>query len=263
MVPPYQFQHVKIADCWPTSEETLWQDAQLITREGYGGPWAPGMPPLIEQPTPQEVAESLAPHGCLQVALLETDPFKGCKEDRVWALHYENPRESFLCRNRQNLIAGLAEALLMYENDRTTLNRTVQEDVPARIKLFMDTFEHLVDVYELLREGKVSLPSKRLTQKQITTARQILTKLTEVPPKSYLRAAKFSPLAQFVTPMVEDMRQAFLHHGPSYQDYGGIAVDTTIAAILIQFGIEKGAPLETVVERLRKRTQRAPKPAQD
>jgi len=62
--------------------------------------------------------------------------------------------------------------------------------------------------------------------------------------------------------LCEAMRQAFAAYGPS-SDFSAIAMTYAIAHILIHCGIEESDPVATVAERLRKRAERAQKPAKD
>src|SRR5262245_8492634 len=95
MIPNYRFQHIRIEDYWPKSHESLCQYAMQVTPPGRGGLCSRFAPPRVEKCTPQEVAASLAPQGCLQVALLHTAPLKACNLDEVYDVHLVSPCKPF------------------------------------------------------------------------------------------------------------------------------------------------------------------------
>lgn len=252
MIPPHQFLYVHIADCWPTSEEMLLQDVQRISQKGYGGPWAPGALPRIERPSAQDLAETLAPHGVLQVCLRHTAPFEG-REDKICDLR-RTPLATACCQTRSQLIAGLADALLAYESRWAHYMRDA-DGMPARMQQALADLRWATDVYlELRRRRALTQKPARwhLTQARLKDAGQTFASLVNtLTPADYLRSAdRPSPL--FCRALVDHIRAVFTQYGPPRRDYPAAAVWHTIASILSRLGLEEGTE-DAIAERLRKR----------
>jgi hypothetical protein len=259
MMPPYPFQHIRIEDVWPPWD-ALCQYAKEVIRKGSGEIWGPYVPPEFRKWTPAKVAASLTPHGCLQVALRCTEPFKDCDDDHARALHYDRGK-ACRCHNRSGLIEGLADALLEYENRLNIWMSDIRE-MPETMKQALSTLKAAAYTYEMLRERRLApkLPSPN----KITDALQTLTTLTEVLTSEHYRLVTKSAARGDSINLLTQMYGAFVQHGPSPKDYPAIAIYMAIAAILIQLGVEKKgkkSSLETVAERLRKRLARTSHPA--
>jgi hypothetical protein len=150
---PYPFQHIRIEDVWPPWD-ALCQYAKEVIRKGSGEIWGPYVPPEFRKWTPAKVAASLTPHGCLQVALRCTEPFKDCDDDHARALHYDRGK-ACRCHNRSGLIEGLADALLEYENRLNIWMSDIRE-MPETMKQALSTLKAAAYTYEMLRERRLA-----------------------------------------------------------------------------------------------------------
>ena len=251
---PDQFQHIHIENCWPASDEILCQEAMQVTPKGRGGSLGHYDLPHLEKPTPQEFVDSLTPHGCLQIALRYTDPFKGCDAASVWDIHF-NPPKAFRCQNRSALIESLADALLMNEQGQRN-NVQIEPGLQMREQQALDVVEAMKEAYA----SRGTRASKRLLA-EVNKALHTLTSLrARLTVEDYLRAAEVARLDAIPTLLLGDMVTAFEQYGPSAKGYRDIAVKTAIATILEQFGIGKwGGTAESKASRIRMRLQRSRK----
>jgi hypothetical protein len=193
---------------------------------------------------------------------MSTQPFQGCQDEHVWALHY-TPHKAFHCQNWPALIEHLADSFLEYE----CALRVYAQDAHALQELAKQTVKNanvIAEAYAQLPhrgQGAQSPGRQRPRGQRVAEALQVLTSMEQA-----LSGARDQQLAQaqntWGSRLVARMYGLFERYGPVYKAYRDIAVYQTLAAILLQLGVEEGDDLEIVAARLRvRRTRRKKRPS--
>jgi hypothetical protein len=186
----------------------------------------------------QGLAAIFRPEGILQICLLHTAPFDVADTtDEIQDMRQNGKR--YPCQNLPQLVEDLARALLDYECWLRAL-QDESESLQQRLLKQLASIWRQVDYFMWLR-GKeklpvhTALPHKRETVNQ--AFHQISGIVMAMTPDAFARMSQYSR-SRCRRDLIQEMQKAFTHYGP--RKYPDAAVFRTIAAILLQLGVEHG-----------------------
>jgi hypothetical protein len=175
----------------------------------------------------------------------------------------ENPKR-YPCQDHPKLVEALAGALLKYECWLRAL-QDESESLKQGLMRRLDDMNSLVHHFMWLRRKEklpvhVPLPYKQTTV--IQAFRRIAGIIQAITPDDFVRMSQYSR-SRCRRDLIRGMQEEFTRYGP--MKYPTAAAFRTIAAILLQLGIEPGreegktrhAVIQTVADRLYKFMQRA------
>ena len=101
--------------------------------------------------------------GGLEAHLLQAPPFTGCKDNHIWDLHVDNPKQEFQCSDRDQLLMALTQALILYAMGTSFFGYVMYPRSINGLKQLYTVVEH----FKYLRESRALSSAARAKTKRI------------------------------------------------------------------------------------------------